>query len=259
MVKTGTVDHLNLSSLQDVFSTGSILPEDMALAFIEKFNVKYLRQVYGASEVSTCVMQRKIDYSIENLKCSGIPVPGCSVKIVDVETNISLGPNCVGELYTKGPCTMPGYLNMPHENERAFDVDGYYKTGDAAYYDATGRIFIVDRYKNILKYEGCAISCVELESILINHPQIRDVCVVGIEHDVYGEVPLAIVVIDHGELSQRNVIDFLSSHVTDYKRLNGGVVFVDKILKNSLGKVRRSKLAAMYNAKGTTNSNDSTA
>lgn len=242
MVKSDSVDMYDLSCLEDILITGSLLQEEMALAFINKLRVKYLRQVYGSTEVSTCVMQRKTDFSDKNLRCAGIPVPGYSVKIIDRNTNMTLGPNCVGELCTKGPCVMHGFLNIPQENEKAFDSDGYYKTGDAGYYDTSGRFFIVDRYKNILKFEGSAVSCSELETILLKHSQIREACVIGIKHEVYGEVPRAFVVIDHGELSHENVTDFIDSHVVDYKRLHGGVVFVDKIPRNSLGKVNRSAL-----------------
>lgn len=242
MVKADWIDKYDLSSLEDVLLTGSMVPEEMALAFVNKFKVKYLRQVYGLTEVSTCVMQQKIDYSKKNLLCAGIPTPGCSVKIIDRNTNSTLGPNCVGELCIKGPCVMSGFLNMPQENENGFDADGYYKTGDATYYDATGRIFIVDRYKNILKFEGGAVSCTELESILLSHPQIKEACVIGIQHELYGEVPRAFIVVDHGQLSEENVTDFVNSNVLDYKRLYGGVVFIERLPKNNLGKVKRNAL-----------------
>ncbi len=243
LVKGDWVDKYDLSSLDDVLLTGSIVSEEMALAFCNIFKVKYLRQVYGLTEVSTCIMERKIDFSKKNLLRAGIPVPGYSVKIIDHNTNSTLGPMCVGELCTKGPCVMSGFLNMPQENINGFDADGYYKTGDAAYYDANGYIFIVDRYKNVLKFEGSAVSCAELESILLNHPQIKEACVIGVPHELYGEVARAFIVVDHGQLSEENVTDFMDSHVLDYKRLLGGVVFVERLPKTNLGKVQRNLLA----------------
>lgn len=245
MVKSDFGSKYDLSSLTDVMVTGSILSESIAIAFIKKFNIKYLRQLYGTTEVSTCVMQRKDDLPNENLRCAGSLVPGYSVKIVDRKLGIPLGPNCVGELYTKGPSVMSGFLNMRQENLEAFDENGYYKTGDAAYYDFDGRIFIVDRYKNILKFEGGAVSCAELECILITHSQIKEVSVIAVEHEVYGEVPRALIVVDHGQLSSKDVMDYMDNHVYDYKRLYGGVVFVNKIPKSNFGKVNRRALLAM--------------
>ncbi|KAJ6645427.1 Luciferin 4-monooxygenase [Pseudolycoriella hygida] len=246
MVRTNVVDGCDLSSLEDVFSTGSILTEEIAQEFVNKFKVKFIRQLYGSTEVSTSIMQQKIVFSKEKgLKWFGIPVPGCSVKIIDQKTNVVLGANCIGELCSKGPCRMNGFLNMPQENKNAFDDDGYYKTGDAAYYDIHGHIFIVDRFKNIFKSDGSGVSCAELEKVLLKHPQIKEAKVFPIENERYGEVPRALVVINHGKLSEADVTDFINDHVAEYKRMHGGVIFVDNIPKSSLGKVSRQALVGI--------------
>ena len=130
---------------------------------------------------------------------------------------------------------MKGYWRNERATREMFvdSPDGrWMKTGDVAYVDEQGRFFIVDRMKELIKVRGNQVAPAELEALLLEHPKVADACVVGVT--IQGEeVPRAYVVLKEGEKGdEREVGEWLAKRVTRYKRLVGGVVFVDVIPKN---------------------------
>lgn len=132
---------------------------------------------------------------------------------------------------------MKGYWRRPDADAETFiddDSGRWMRTGDIAYVDSQGRFFIVDRMKELIKVKGNQVAPAELEALLLEHPQIADAAVVGVT--IGGnEVPRAYVVVqenDKGKASEREVGEWLAGRVSRYKRLDGGVVFVDVIPKN---------------------------
>ena len=135
---------------------------------------------------------------------------------------------------------MKGYWRNPAATSEIF-VDGpdgrWMRTGDIAYVDSRGRFFIVDRIKELIKVKGAQVAPAELEAVLLEHPQIADACVVGVTIDG-GEVPRAYLVPLVGEKpSEREVMEWLAQRVSKYKRLAGGVGFVDVIPKNPVSAI----------------------
>jgi 4-coumarate--CoA ligase len=153
----------------------------------------------------------------------------------------------VGELWIRGPNVFQGYLNNPEATELALTEDGYFKTGDVGYQDGDGNFFIVDRRKELIKYKGFQVPPAELEGILIDHPKISDVAVLGIYNNEQAtEVPRAYVVpaggIEASEQTENDIVDWLAARVANHKRLRGGVRFVDAIPKSASGKILRRVL-----------------
>lgn len=106
------------------------------------------------------------------------------------------------------------------------------RTGDVAYIDDQGRFFIVDRMKELIKVKGNQVAPAELEAVLLEHHQIADACVVGVTING-NEVPRAYLTPRHGERPvDKEVVDWMTKRVAGYKRLVGGVVFVEAIPKN---------------------------
>jgi 4-coumarate--CoA ligase len=130
---------------------------------------------------------------------------------------------------------MKGYWRNERATRDIF-VDGpdgrWMKTGDVAYVDEEGRFFIVDRMKELIKVKGNQVAPAELEALLLEHPQLSDACVVGVT--INGEeVPRAYVVLREGlKGNEREVQEWLAKRVSRYKRVVGGVAFVDVIPKN---------------------------
>ena len=152
-----------------------------------------------------------------------------------------------GELWITGPNVFKGYLNNPSGTANALTPDGYFKTGDVGHQDKEGNFYITDRVKELIKYKGFQVPPAELEGILISHPSIDDVAVVGIYDESQAtEVPRAYVVPAKGvqahKKTETEIVEWLAGKVAAHKRLRGGVRFVDEVPKSASGKILRRVL-----------------
>jgi len=153
----------------------------------------------------------------------------------------------VGELWIKGPNIFKGYLNKPEGTKNVFSEDGYFKTGDVGYQDKKGNFYITDRIKELIKYKGFQVAPAELEGLLVNHPAIDDVGVIGVySKDDATELPRAYVVPKTGVTAskelEKTILDYVAGKMAAHKRLRGGVVFLDEIPKSPSGKILRRVL-----------------
>ncbi|KAK7794551.1 hypothetical protein R5R35_009671 [Gryllus longicercus] len=133
-----------------------------------------------------------------------------AMKIVDVETGRAVGPNKEGEICFKSPMTFTGYYNNPEATAATIDKDGWVHTGDAGYYDEDGYFYIVDRYKELMKYKNMHVAPGDIENVLTTHEGVRDAAVVGIEHVEDEEHPVGFVVRqDRHRVTAKKLHDFL--------------------------------------------------
>ena len=154
-----------------------------------------------------------------------------------------------GELWIKGPNVFKGYLNNPEGTKNALTPDGYFKTGDVGHQDKDGNFYITDRVKELIKYKGFQVPPAELEGILLSHPKVNDVAVIGIYIKQQAtEVPRAYIVPKPGiggtAETAHDITAWLQAKVANHKRLRGGVHFVDEIPKSASGKILRRLLKA---------------
>ncbi|KAL9963217.1 hypothetical protein ACROYT_G032395, partial [Oculina patagonica] len=161
--------------------------------------------------------------------------------VVDVTTGSVLGPLQDGEICIKAPTVMKGYLNNPEATARMIDSEGWAHTGDIGHYDEDGHFFIVDRLKELIKYNAYQVAPAELEALLISHLNIDDAAVIGVPDEKTGELPKAFVV-PKGDITPEAVVDFVAERVAPHKKLRGGVEFIDKIPKSASGKILRKDL-----------------
>ena len=144
----------------------------------------------------------------------------------------------VGELWIRGPQVMKGYYKNPEATAQTV-VKGWLRTGDLAWKDEEGNVFIVDRLKEVIKCKGFQVAPAEIEHILVGHPDIKDAAVVGVSHPEYGEVPVAYVVLrDKAGLSPEAIIDYAAQGLAKYKRL-AKVVLTETIPRSPSGKILR--------------------
>lgn len=145
------------------------------------------------------------------------------------------------------------YWKNPKATEETLTSDGWLKTGDIAYVDEQGCFFIVDRKKELIKVKGNQVAPAELEALLLEHPAIADVAVIGQQTEDGDEAPRAFVVRQPDAQSQKvtkeEVADFVKDKVVRYKRLTGGIDWIDAIPKNPSGKILRRQLRDMYKSK----------
>ena len=170
--------------------------------------------------------------------------PNMTAKYMSPE-GMELGPGEVGELWLKGPNVFKGYLKNAVATKDAITEDGFFKTGDVGFQDKDHNFYITDRVKELIKYKGFQVAPAELEGKLMDHPNVNDVAVIGVNDDEqHTEVPRAYVVAAKGktEKDAEEIVDWTAGKVANHKRLRGGVRFVDEIPKSASGKILRRLL-----------------
>lgn len=249
LAKSPLTKKYDLSSVTDIGSGAAPLGGDVIREAegLWPSGDRKLRQGWGMTE-ATCSLLGW-DPNLEAHPSSvGELNANCSAKIMSVDSEpykeVPVGER--GEIWVQGPNIMKGYWRNPRATSEIFVDDPstgrWMRTGDIAYVDSSGRFFIVDRMKELIKVKGNQVAPAELEGILLEHPSLADACVVGVT--IRGEeLPRAYVVRKEGEkVKEDEVKEWLSKRVSRTKRLDGGVVFVDAVPKNPSGKILRKVL-----------------
>ncbi|SLM39550.1 4-coumarate-ligase [Lasallia pustulata] len=202
-------------------------------------------QVWGMTE-TTCIATLFFPGERDDEGSVGRPIANLEIKLIDDDGKDITGYGVRGELCVRGPTIFSGYLN-PEANKAAFDGHGWFKTGDIGYCDGkTKKWFIIDRKKELIKVRGFQVAPPELEAVLLMHPEIVDAAVIGVVMDD-AELPRAYVVrrpesAAANDLTEEMVKDYSAGRLAKYKRLEGGVSFVDAIPRNASGKILKTLL-----------------
>lgn len=237
----------HLQSIRYVICGAAPLDVDLIMRFNDKAGREVdVRQGYGMTETAPVTLLCSRSTPIKRRGSVGQPLTGTRARVVDLTTGEDLGPGERGELLVKGPQLMTGYYKNDEATREVLDDEGWLHTGDVAYYDEEQYFHIVDRTKELIKVKGHQVSPTELESVIRQISGIVDVAVVGVPNERYGEVPIAFVVLHPGaQVSEEDVVSFVEPKVAPYKRLAGGVKFVEAIPRNAGGKVLRTQLKTM--------------
>ncbi|WP_084270102.1 class I adenylate-forming enzyme family protein [Patulibacter minatonensis] len=192
--------------------SGEPIPPDVSAA-LEKKGVR-IGRMYGMTEtMPVCVLATSLYYGDEDPPdlASGKPSKTfCEVKLADPVTGETLeGGDVEGEICIRGDVVTPGYFNDPERTAASFDDEGYLHTRDNAYRDQDGWLYIRGRTDDIINTGGEKLSLLEIDEILLSHPDVHDAGVVGADHERFGEVPAAFVVMKTsvGEEEARDILD----------------------------------------------------
>ncbi|MDX5313046.1 AMP-binding protein [Rhodococcus ruber] len=247
LAKHPLVDQYDLSSVHTVFSGAAPLDRALGNAVAARLGWK-VRQGYGMSEMSPVSHAIPFDGDDVPLDSVGPTIANMECKLVDpttgeeVEYPTGEGVSEPGELWCKGPNVMVGYLGNPQATAETLDADGFLHTGDIATVDAAGNVTIVDRLKELIKYKGYQVPPAELEALLLTHPKIADVAVIGVLDDEGEEVPKAFVVRQpDADLTEAEVVEFVAERVSPHKKVRQ-VQFIDIVPKSAAGKILRKDL-----------------
>jgi acyl-CoA synthetase (AMP-forming)/AMP-acid ligase II len=144
---------------------------------------------------------------------------------------------------------MAGYLGNADATAETVTTDGWLRTGDLARIDADGQLFIIGRVKELIKYNGFQVAPAELEALLLEHPEVADVAVIGVPDVNVGELPTAFVVMRAGgAVTADALIEHIAGRVATYKRIRR-VEFIDDIPKSAAGKILRRELRVAADAR----------
>ena len=230
------LEKFDLSSLRYIWIGAAPLVPAVARTIQEKFRVPIARH-YGLSEASPTTHSNPPGRPKEG--SVGIAVSDMEDKIMDWDEGTrEMKVGEPGELAVRGPNVFQGYWKHPEDTKLALR-DGWLYTGDIAWMDDEGYVFILDRKKEMIKYRGYQIAPAELEAIIMENPAVKDCAVVGIPEENLGEIPKAFIVKREGHtLSGEEVMAFVAERVAPYKKIRD-VAFIREIPKNQSGKILR--------------------
>ena len=241
MAKHPLVDNYDLTHLRQVFSGAAPLSAELAIEAGKRLGCEVV-QGYGMTEMSPVSHLTPPGWFKPGTV--GVTTPNTEIRIVDPVTGEDQGIGADGELLVRGPQVMKGYLNNPEATAITIDEGGWLHTGDIAHLDVDGHVSVVDRLKELIKYKGFQVPPAELEALLLTHPAVADVAVVGVPDPEAGEIPNAFVVLKPGASATEDELkEFIAGQVAHYKRL-GSVTFMDAIPKSASGKILRRVLKA---------------
>ena len=256
LAKKADVEKYDLSSLDMIICGAAPLSKETEQDLFDRIGCK-TKQAWGMSEISP-VGTFTSDYNIRRGSVGQL-VSDTVGKIVDPISGRSLGPGKSGELMIRGPQVMMGYLNDEEKTRECLTTDGWIRTGDLATYDDDGFFYITGRIKEIINVRGYQVPPAELESVLLTHPKVSDAAVIPVPDDISGELPRAYVSLKEGlgfltededDVLQNEIKTFVRDRVAPFKRLEGGVKFIDQIPKSSSGKILRRQLLDLLHAEG---------
>lgn len=170
----------------------------------------------------------------------GLPLPGIEIAIKDDEGR-SLPVGESGEICIKGPQVMTGYYQQPAENEKAFTVDGFMRTGDIGILDKRGYTKIVDRKKDMIIVSGFNVFPNELENVVSLCPGVVECAAIGIPDDKQGEAIKIFIVKSDPTLTEEQIAEYCKQNLTGYKRPKY-IEFRDDLPKTNVGKILRREL-----------------
>ena len=201
---------------------------------------------FGQTEMSpvSCMLKAK---DFDSHKGSvGKPVINVEARIVD-DAMRDVAPGEVGEIVYRGPNVMKEYWNLPEATEEAFS-GGWFHSGDLCRQDDEGFIYVVDRKKDVVISGGENIYSAEVEAVIVRHPKVRDVAVIGVPHPKWGETPWAIVTCTDPSdpPTEEELLDHCKNEMASFKKPSSFIILEGDLPRNAMGKVTKPVLRAQY-------------
>jgi acyl-CoA synthetase (AMP-forming)/AMP-acid ligase II len=238
LAKQPDVADYDTSSLRLIISGAAPLGAELARSCARRLGCKVI-QAYGMTEIG--LSHAVPDDEDGGLASVGPPVPGVECRVIDSTTGLDVEAGAAGELLVRGLANMRGYLGNPEATSVATDADGWMHTGDIVAADAAGWFRVVDRLKEIIKYNGHQVAPAALEAILLTHPAVADAAVIACPDREAGEIPKALVVCRHS-VSADELLAFVAERVAPQEKVRR-LEFIDEIPKSPSGKILRRVLA----------------
>ncbi len=233
----------DFSHVRTGIMAGSNCPPELMRRAAEEMNMTEIVSVYGQTESAPgCTMgevNEDLDHRVETV---GSAFPGVECKIIDPETGEDLPDGENGEFVARGFNIMKGYYKMPKETSGAIDKDGWLHTGDICCRTPDGYYKVTGRLKDMIIRGGENIYPREIEEFYLTHPKIKDVQVVGVPDERYGEEACAWIVLKDGfETYEQEMREYGNAHMARHK-VPRYFVFVKELPMNAAGKILKYKM-----------------
>ena len=233
----------DFSYMRTGIMAGANCPADLMRRAADEMNMREIISVYGQTEASPgCTMgevNEDIDHRVETV---GSPFPGVECKIIDPETGEELPDGESGEFVARGFNIMKGYYKMPEATAQAIDADGWLHSGDICCRTPDGYYKVTGRLKDMIIRGGENLYPREIEEFYLTNPKVRDVQVVGVPDEKYGEECCAWIILHKGEKSDENEMrEFGNAYIARHK-VPKYFMFVDEFPMNAAGKILKYKM-----------------
>ena len=204
-------------------------------------------QGYGMTEASPVTHVGYLQPDLYRPDSIGQPLTQTECRVLDENGN-QVPAGASGELVMRGPQFMLGYWKAPEATAAALR-DGWFWSGDIVRRDEQDFYYVVDRRKEMIKYKGFPVAPAEVESLMLEHPAVRDCGVVGRPEAAAGEIPVAFVVLRDGLVASKRLEEelcaFVADRLTHYKQPRE-IHFVDAVPKTASGKILRRELKKFF-------------
>ena len=236
----------DFSHMRTGIMAGSPCPVKVMQDVVDKMNMTEITIVYGQTEASPgCTMSLTTDSLDARVNTVGGAMFGVECKIVDPETGAELPDNVDGEFVARGYNIMKGYYKMPQATALAIDKDGWLHTGDLARRTPEGYFKITGRIKDMIIRGGENIYPKEIEDFIYTHPKVKDVQVIGVPDEQYGEEIMAVIIPKEGEtITVDEIKTYVKENMAKHKTPRY-VSFVDAFPMNAAGKILKYKMREM--------------
>ena len=244
------VDDVDFSTLRTIAYGASPISDDVLSRAMALFGCEFI-QIYGMTETTGAISQ--LDPADHDplsrpdlLRSCGQPYPWVGVRIVDGNGD-DVPDGSVGELWVRGSTNMAGYWNNPAATAATVTAEGWLKTGDAGYRDEGGYLYLHDRVKDMIVSGGENVYPAEVENVLMTHPGVGDVAVIGVPDERWGEAVKAVVVpaAAADPPSESDLLAFARERLAGFK-MPKSVDFTDVLPRNPSGKLLKRALREPY-------------
>jgi long-chain acyl-CoA synthetase len=233
------------SSVKSVGYGGAPAAPELVRRIREAFPSVTASNGYGLTETSSVTTFNSGEDYVRRPDSVGVPVAVCDLRIVDTEAK-EVATGALGEIWIRGPNVVTGYWNKPEATRESFgegETLGWLRSGDIGRVDEEGFLYIVDRAKDMVIRGGENIYCVEVESILYDHPAVMDAAVVGLPHHVLGEELAAVVQVKPGaRVTEADLREHVGAHLAAFKVPVRIDLRSEPLPRNANGKILKRQL-----------------
>ena len=233
----------DFSYMRTGIMAGANCPADLMRRAADEMNMREIISVYGQTEASPgCTMgevNEDIDHRVETV---GSPFPGVECKVIDPETGEELPDGESGEFVARGFNIMKGYYKMPEATAQAIDADGWLHSGDICCRTSDGYYKVTGRLKDMIIRGGENLYPREIEEFYLTNPKVRDVQVVGVPDEKYGEECCAWIILHKGEEADENEMREYGNASIARHKVPKYFIFVKEFPMNAAGKILKYKM-----------------